>query len=208
MVRRARHPSIMFYTAGFITPPVPNWQTPLYVEYCDRGSLQDFIHKYVSHRRTKNPDIIVPEVCTTDSLLFKLLLYESIGNMLFHQKWSVSSWTILGIWLTFWQRFIWHATIGLCDGIAYLRGGQSYVGPDCHDYTPVPGWQPILHRDIKPDNILLKSRVSIGSEKYFYCVISDFGLACEDLPPMDPRLDRLQRTGFPCGVSPSRPLIL
>jgi serine/threonine protein kinase len=45
---------------------------------------------------------------------------------------------------------------------------------------PNPKWVPILHRDVKPDNVLLRSRATLGSNKYFYSVLSDFGLACDD----------------------------
>ena len=51
---------------------------------------------------------------------------------------------------------------------------------DDDDYITAPNWTPILHRDIKPDNVLLRSRSTLGTKKYFYCVLSDFGLACED----------------------------
>jgi serine/threonine protein kinase len=57
-------------------------------------------------------------------------------------------------------------------------GGRSYVT----NYDPAPGWVPILHRDMKPDNVLLRSRTTVGTKRYFYCVLSDFGLACEDWP--------------------------
>jgi serine/threonine protein kinase len=85
-----------------------------------------------------------------------------------------------------------HAFISTCDGLAYLRGGKSYL--NTKDYKPVPGWQPILHRDIKPENILLKSRHERSSSKYPYCVISDFGLVCEETHP-----DREQQSGFALG---------
>lgn len=78
------------------------------------------------------------------------------------------------------ERFVWHVTSGLVDGLAYLATGQSFLHPDKTDYTQGKPWTPIVHRDIKPDNILLRDRDTIGSKKYFYCVLSDFGLAVED----------------------------
>lgn len=96
------------------------------------------------------------------------------------------------------EAFLWHAFIGLCDGLAYLQGGDSfYRKPDARIRT---GWEPILHRDIKPDNVLLRSRYTLGSNKYFYCVLSDFGLACEDREDCHPEVDRCQRIGAKLGT--------
>jgi serine/threonine protein kinase len=91
------------------------------------------------------------------------------------------------------ERFLWHAFGGLCDGLAYLRGGRSYISLDTHDYRKVHNWVPLLHRDIKPDNVLIRSRDTLGRNRYFYCVLSDFGLACEDYPPGHPREEEYQK---------------
>lgn len=80
------------------------------------------------------------------------------------------------------ERFVWHALIGLCDGLSYLYGGRSFATDKNarYDPQPLPNWAPILHRDMKPDNILIRSRSTINSIKYPYLVISDFGLAGDD----------------------------
>lgn len=79
------------------------------------------------------------------------------------------------------ELFIWHAFLGLADGLAYLQGGKSYINEDMRTtWRPVKGWIPLLHRDVKPDNVLLRSRSTMGSQKYFYCILSDFGLCCQD----------------------------
>ena len=124
----------------------------VYVEFCDRGSLDDLINAY----QKDSSKALVPE------------------------------------------RFIWHAFLTLCDGLAYLQGGRSYINTE--DYRPVPTWTPILHRDLKPDNILLRSRDTLGSKKYFYCVISDFGLACEDWPDGHPKEDYNQNSRYKLGT--------
>ncbi|TVY93933.1 Actin-regulating kinase [Lachnellula willkommii] len=96
------------------------------------------------------------------------------------------------------EAFVWHAFGGLLDGLAYLQTGVGHLhNPDAR--AP-PSWMPILHRDMKPDNVLLRSRSTVGSNKYFYCVLSDFGLACEDRPRNDPSCDRLQQSGFKLGT--------
>jgi serine/threonine protein kinase len=153
MLKRVCHSSLTFYTAAFIKPDLKD--ASLYVEFCDRGSLQDMIKEYVKHYDDR-PRPCVPEA------------------------------------------FLWHAFIGLCDGLAYLQGGDSfYRKPNA---IVRPDWEPILHRDIKPDNVLLRSRHTLGSNKYFYCVLSDFGLACEDRERVHPEADPFQKTGSKLGT--------
>ncbi|EPE27244.1 Protein kinase-like (PK-like) [Glarea lozoyensis ATCC 20868] len=98
------------------------------------------------------------------------------------------------------EAFIWHVFIGLMDGLAYLQTGRYCLSDP--QTTVKSGWTPVLHRDIKPDNVLLRSRSTPGSKKYFYCIISDFGLACEN-----PKVytgyqhpDSQQRHGTICGT--------
>ena len=96
------------------------------------------------------------------------------------------------------ERFVWHAFLGLCDGLAYLLNGRSY-----YDARATSGkWYPILHRDIKPDNVLLRSRSTISSDKYFYVVINDFGLACEELQTPGRPIDQYQLHGTKIGSIP------
>ncbi|TVY47562.1 Serine/threonine-protein kinase [Lachnellula occidentalis] len=98
------------------------------------------------------------------------------------------------------EAFVWHAFGGLLDGLAYLQTGVGHLH---NPYARAPpDWMPILHRDMKPDNVLLRSRSTVGSNKYFYCVLSDFGLACEDRRITDPSCDRFQREGSKIGTMP------
>ncbi|KAF5875237.1 putative g2-specific protein kinase protein [Botrytis fragariae] len=79
------------------------------------------------------------------------------------------------------ERFVWHAIVGLCDALSYLWGGKSFITNEKHTGTgPAKGWKPILHRDMKPDNILIRSRSTNGATKYPFLVISDFGLATDN----------------------------
>jgi serine/threonine protein kinase len=155
MLRRVCHSSLTFYNAAFVTPDLRN--ASVYVEFCDRGSLEDMIKEF-SKRGNAYPAPSVPEA------------------------------------------FVWHVFTGLCDGLAYLQGGESfYRNPNAKSRSD---WVPILHRDVKPDNVLLRSRHTVGSAKYFYCVLSDFGLACEDRDDRDPNVNQWQRTGAKLGTKP------
>ncbi|RYP19474.1 hypothetical protein DL765_003314 [Monosporascus sp. GIB2] len=58
------------------------------------------------------------------------------------------------------ESFVWHA-------FAVKNNDAAAAG----------SWVPVVHRDIKPDNVFLRSRDTPGSAKPFYVVLSDFGLA-------------------------------
>jgi NIMA (never in mitosis gene a)-related kinase len=154
MLERVKHASLTFYTMSFIMQDLSD--ASLYVEFCDRGSLEELIKAYIK-RSDQRPKPNVPEA------------------------------------------FAWHALVGLCDGLAYLQTGSSHFRKN---FAADPNWTPILHRDIKPDNVLLRSRSRVGSNAYFYCVLSDFGLACEDHPPNDYRCDPWQKSGSKLGTMP------
>ncbi|KAG0652838.1 kinase [Hyphodiscus hymeniophilus] len=145
MLHRVQHAALCSFMAGFILEHAAPPSASLYMEFCDRGSLEGLIKAYAA-RRMKVNRVYIPE------------------------------------------GFIWHVFIGLADGLSYLECGASIS----EKARPDPQWVPILHRDIKPDNVMLRSRHTLGSKKYFYIILSDFGLACEDRHDRDPLADRHQ----------------
>ncbi|ETS81448.1 hypothetical protein PFICI_06450 [Pestalotiopsis fici W106-1] len=87
------------------------------------------------------------------------------------------------------ESFIWHAFLALIDGLHFLATGSSYLSIDLNHGNNnstnrakkigkgSSSWTPIVHRDIKPDNVMLKSRSTPGSSKPLYVILTDFGMA-------------------------------
>ncbi|KAI0134470.1 kinase-like domain-containing protein [Xylariales sp. AK1849] len=130
-----------FYSVRYVDAYIrlQPFEASVYIEFCDRGTLQSMMDSYKTRKKAWKPDM-VPEC------------------------------------------FVWHASLGLADALCFLQTGQSCISIplDKHDAAE---WKPIVHRDIKPDNVMLRSRDTPGSKKPLYMLLSDFGCAVYDGPP-------------------------
>lgn len=75
------------------------------------------------------------------------------------------------------ESFIWHCFLQMSEGLAYIHHGYDHrqlCGP-----PPTSKWQPIIHGDIKPENIFLGPPTP-DSHGYPSLVLGDFGLATVD----------------------------
>ncbi|KAL8807685.1 MAG: hypothetical protein Q9200_004570, partial [Gallowayella weberi] len=81
------------------------------------------------------------------------------------------------------EGFIWHAFIQLASALAFLHTGVDRADPD---KARPKHWQPVIHRDIKPDNIFLKitsapTSTATNPTRYPTLILGDFGLATTQL---------------------------
>ena len=81
-------------------------------------------------------------------------------------------------WRNFPESFLWHCFLQISEGLAYIHHGydrrQSYDPTSASDL-----WQPIIHGDIKPENIFLGPPTP-DSHGYPSLVLGDFGLVSID----------------------------
>ncbi|CAL8584530.1 hypothetical protein XPA_010121 [Xanthoria parietina] len=81
------------------------------------------------------------------------------------------------------EGFLWHTLTSLTSALAFLHTGVDRSDPD---RPKPPNWRPILHRDIKPDNVFLKLPARPSNTKYPTLVLGDFGLATPNLSDRSP----------------------
>ncbi|KAL8713273.1 MAG: hypothetical protein Q9225_006793, partial [Loekoesia sp. 1 TL-2023] len=94
------------------------------------------------------------------------------------------------------ESFIWHTFLQLASAFAYI-----HTGYDSSSDRPKPhkNFQPIVHRDVKPPNILLRPNRSNSS--YPDLVLADFGCATTSLHSGDK-----YQVGTPMYQPPELPL--
>ncbi|KAL8729250.1 MAG: hypothetical protein Q9166_004871 [cf. Caloplaca sp. 2 TL-2023] len=73
------------------------------------------------------------------------------------------------------ESFIWHTYSQLTEALAFIHYGYDRCAPSSKQIQP-DHWLSVIHRDIKPGNILLQ-RDHPGPEPYPKIVLADFGLA-------------------------------
>lgn len=75
------------------------------------------------------------------------------------------------------ETFMWHAYLQLSEALAFLHTGYDQRA----SYSVPADWQPVIHGDLKPENIFLSppnaSSPSPLDREYPSLVIGDFGLA-------------------------------
>lgn len=78
------------------------------------------------------------------------------------------------------ESFCWHVLVSVMKALAWLHDGSPGVrlvpnppAEDSFTMDPDPDWQPILHRNIDPNNIFLAHPVQ--NEWYGYCKLGNYG---------------------------------
>ncbi|MCJ1295478.1 hypothetical protein MMC34_007041 [Xylographa carneopallida] len=70
------------------------------------------------------------------------------------------------------ESFIWHVLLQVAEGLAYIHHGRSQTAIPKHQ------WSPVIHADIKPENIFLQWAAGFNLDTdYPDLKLGDFGLA-------------------------------
>ncbi|KAI9825013.1 MAG: hypothetical protein M1819_006524 [Sarea resinae] len=76
------------------------------------------------------------------------------------------------------EAFIWHVFHSMANALLYCKQGSQDPPTDASaNYVQGRKWEPILHSDIKPGNILLGAHQGNSGTKYPVCKLADFGLS-------------------------------
>jgi len=72
------------------------------------------------------------------------------------------------------EQFLWHVFLQMAEALAYLHYGYKQNAPEKNRLPN--NWQPVIHRDLKPDNMFLGNPCT-SDNPYPDVVLGDFGFA-------------------------------
>ena len=145
VLRRLDHPNITNYIDAFVCLDVQPPAASLYMGYCDLGSMSDLLRKYRSRNK------------------------HSTTGAANHGGGAAREGTPRRYYIP--ESFVWHTFHCLLKALTYLQCGAI----DGRDFVPVQDWCKIIHQDIKPANVFIKTSDRGG--RYPTVVLGDFGIA-------------------------------
>jgi serine/threonine protein kinase len=180
--RTLRHPNIVRYVDDVVlqhTGPYPP-SARLYLEYYSLGSLNDMLVRLLRAERDR---LEQQHAAITAAAANKKRRARNND----HDDDDDDEGVDVNVLP---EAFVWHVFFSLVRALVYLRTGSTH--PD--EVRSARGWTPLIHRDIKPDNIFLRAPTttttttfsssssssffaSSTSRDYPHIVLGDFGLA-------------------------------
>ncbi|KAI9855083.1 MAG: G2-specific serine/threonine protein kinase [Trichoglossum hirsutum] len=133
-LKRMSHPNIVQFVHVEPHSQRAGWWR-LYQEFCDRGSLEQFIEDMAE--------------------------WDTVNPLALHKH----------------ELFVWKVAFELGLAMSRCHYGLGW-DDDLQQYVYVADWTPVLHRDVKPANVLLMSSADTDPSPLTYCVkLADFGMS-------------------------------
>ncbi|KAK0723478.1 ankyrin repeat-containing domain protein [Lasiosphaeria miniovina] len=148
--QRLSHPYIVSYLG---CKELEKEMPRLYLEYCDGGDLRNDVVSPSSTTVAPNP-LFVPPLGVYPTIAYgeyeDIFGQPGLGEEDEEEEGAceVKKWSEIQLWRMIYQ---------LYSALAHLHYGIT-VSADAEDCVYEPSWDPVIHRDINPKNVVLSSR--------------------------------------------------